>query len=59
MTTVRKNHTPTLKRRLRWKRFGNKINQNTAEFGVHATRVNNWKKMATDAIAQAFVGEEG
>jgi transposase len=35
------------------------INQITAEFGVHATRVNNWKKMATDAIAQAFVGEEG
>jgi transposase len=32
------------------------VNQITAEYGVHATQVTEWKKLATDGIAQAFAG---
>lgn len=60
MTTVRKQHNADFKKKVALEAIKQQktINQITSEYGVHATQVNTWKKLATDAIMQAFVGEK-
>ncbi len=57
MARVRKNHNADFKKKVALEAIKQQktINQITSEYGVHATQVNNWKKLATDAISQAFV----
>jgi transposase len=60
MTTVRKQHNADFKKKVALEAIKQQktINQITAEYGVHATQVNTWKKLATDAITHAFVSEK-
>lgn len=60
MTTVRKQHNADFKKKVALEAIKQQktINQITSEYGVHATQVNTWKKLATDAIMQVFVGEK-
>jgi transposase len=60
MTKVRKQHNPDFKKKVALEAIKQQktINQITAEYGVHASQINNWKKLATDAVTQAFVSEK-
>jgi transposase len=60
MTAVRKQHNADFKKKVALEAIKQQktINQITSEYGVHATQVNTWKKVATDAIMRAFVGEK-
>jgi transposase len=60
MTTVRKQHNADFKRKVALEAIKQQktINQITSEYGVHATQVNTWKKLAADAMMQAFAGEK-
>ncbi len=59
MAVVRKQHGEEFKKKVALEaiRQQKTINQITAEFGIHSTQVNNWKKQAMDAISQAFMSE--
>jgi transposase len=59
MAVVRKQHGVDFKKKVALEaiRQQKTINQITAEFGIHSTQVNNWKKLAMDAISQAFMSE--
>ncbi len=59
MAVVRKQHGVEFKKKVALEaiRQQKTINQITAEFGIHSTQVNNWKKQAMDAISQAFTSE--
>lgn len=60
MATARKQHNADFKKKVALEALKQQktINQITSEYGVHATQVNTWKKMATEAITQAFVSEK-
>jgi transposase len=57
MTTARKQHGIDIKKKVVLEAIKQQktLNQITAEYGVHATQINNWKKLAMDAISQVFV----
>jgi transposase len=59
MAVVRKQHGVEFKKKVALEaiRQQKTTNQITAEFGIHSTQVNNWKKQAMDAINQAFISE--
>ncbi len=59
MAVVRKQHGVDFKKKVALEaiRQQKTINPITAEFGIHSTQVNNWKKLAMDAISQAFTSE--
>lgn len=56
MANVRKRHGADFKSRVALEalRQQRTINEMTAEYGVHATQMNNWKKQALEAIPAAF-----
>ena len=56
MANVRKRHTAEFKTKVALEaiRQQKTINELTAEYGVHGTQVNNWKKQALTAIPEAF-----
>ena len=59
MANVRKRHTAEFKAKvavdaIRQQKTANEL---TAEYGVHATQVNQWKKQALAAIPAAFSGK--
>ena len=56
MTSVRKKHTTDFKTKVALEaiRQQKTSNQLTAEYGVHATQINTWKKQALAAIQGAF-----
>ena len=60
MTTVRKTHHSDFKKKVALEaiRQEKTINQITAEYGIHATQVSGWTKVAPDAISEAFAGEK-
>jgi transposase len=57
MADVRKHHSADFKRKLALEaiRQQKTMNQITAEYGVHASQITNWKKQALEGINQAFV----
>jgi len=54
MAIARKQHSIDIKKKVALEaiRQQKTTNQITAEYGVHATQVNHWKKQAMDAISQ-------
>lgn len=56
MGTVRKKHTTDFKTKVALAaiRQQKTINELTSEYGIHATQITNWKKVAMDAIPSAF-----
>ena len=56
MTAVRKSHSVDFKKKVALEAIKQQktINQITSEYGIPATQVTTWKKLATDAISQAF-----
>lgn len=60
MTIARKQHGVDIKKKVALEaiRQQKTTNQITAEYGVHATQVNSWKKQAMDAISQVFISEK-
>jgi transposase len=56
MANIRKNHTTDFKTKIAIEaiRQQKTINELTAEYGVHATQINLWKKQALSAIPEAF-----
>ena len=56
MASVRKNHTTEFKAKVAIEaiRQQKTTNELTAEYGVHATQINLWKKQALTAIPGAF-----
>jgi transposase len=59
MTNVRKQHNSEFKAKVAIEaiRQQKTINELTAEYGVHATQVNQWKKQALAMIPEAFSGK--
>ena len=57
MADVRKHHSADFKRKVALEaiRQQKTMNQITAEYGVHASQITNWKKQALEGINQAFV----
>lgn len=60
MAGVRKRHTVEFKAKVALEaiRQQKTSNQLTAEYGIHATQVNAWKKQALAAIPDAFSGKQ-
>ena len=58
MATVRKRHSVEFKTKVAVEaiRQQKTTNELTAEYGVHATQINAWKKQALTAIPAAFCG---
>ncbi len=56
MTKVRKRHDATFKSKVAVEAIKEQktINELTAEYGVHATQISNWKKQALAVIPTAF-----
>ena len=56
MANVRKRHTAELKAKVAVEaiRQQKTTNELTAEYGIHATQINTWKKLALAAIPEAF-----
>ena len=59
MANVRKRHSAEFKAKvaveaIRQQKTSNEL---TAEYGVHASQINTWKKLALAAIPEAFSGE--
>ena len=56
MGNVRKNHTAQFKTKVAIAAMSQQktINELTAEYGVHATQINTWKKLAQTAIPEVF-----
>jgi transposase len=61
MANIRKNHTTDFKTKIAIEaiRQQKTINELTAEYGVHATQINLWKKQALSAIPEAFSTKRG
>jgi transposase len=61
MANVRKRHTADFKSKVATEAIrGQKTsNELTAEYGVHATQINVWKKQALAAIPEAFSRKKG
>ena len=59
MAIVRKTHTVQFKTKVAVEaiRQQKTTNELTAEYGVHATQINTWKKQALAAIPEAFSGK--
>lgn len=60
MANVRKNHSTEFKTKVAVEaiRQQKTINELTTGYGVHATRVNLWKKQALAVIPEAFSGKK-
>jgi transposase len=60
MATVRKNHTAAFKTKVAVEaiRQHKTVNELTAEYGVHATQINLWKKQALAVIPEAFADKK-
>jgi len=60
MAGVRKRHTVEFKAKVALEaiRQQKTSNQLTAEYGIHATQINAWKKQALAAIPDAFSGKQ-
>jgi len=60
MAKVRKNHTTEFKTKVAVEaiRQQKTINELTAEYGIHATQINLWKKQALAVIPGAFSGKQ-
>ena len=60
MATVRKRHTAEFKAKVAVEaiRQQKTTNELTAEYGIHATQINAWKKLALAAIPQAFSSQK-
>ena len=56
MANVRKRHTVEFKAKVAVEaiRQQKTTNELTAEYGIHATQINTWKKLALAAIPEAF-----
>ena len=56
MTKVRKRHNAEFKSKVAVEAIKEQktINELTAEYGVHATQISNWKKQALAVIPSAF-----
>ena len=56
MTSVRKKHTAEFKAKVAVEaiRQQKTLNELTAEYGLHATQINTWKKLALATIPTAF-----
>ena len=59
MANVRKRHTAEFKAKVAVEaiRQQKTANELTAEYGVHASQINTWKKQALAAIPEAFSGK--
>lgn len=59
MAGVRKRHTVEFKAKVALEaiRQQKTSNQLTAEYGIHVTQINTWKKQALAAIPEAFSGK--
>jgi transposase len=59
MASVRKNHNVEFKIKVALEAIKQQktLNQLTAEYGVHATQINTWKKQALAIIPEAFGGK--
>ena len=60
MANVRKRHTAEFKSKVAVEaiRQHKTINELTAEYGIHATQINTWKKQALAAIPEAFSSKQ-
>lgn len=60
MANVRKSHTAEFKAKVAVEaiRQQKTTNELTAEYGIHATQINAWKKLALAAIPQAFASQK-
>ena len=60
MATVRKKHTAEFKAKVAVEaiRQQKTTNELTAEYGIHATQINAWKKLALAAIPTAFSSQQ-
>jgi transposase len=60
MATVRKRHTTEFKAKVAVEaiRQQKTTNELTAEYGIHATQINTWKKLALAAIPAAFSSQQ-
>lgn len=60
MATVRKKHTAAFKAKVAVEaiRQQKTTNELTAEYGIHATQINAWKKLALAAIPAAFSSQK-
>ncbi len=61
MANVRKRHTAEFKTQVAVEaiRQQKTTNEMTAEYGIHATQINTWKKQALAAIPEAFSSKRG
>lgn len=61
MANVRKRHTVEFKTKVAMEaiRQQKTTNELTAEYGIHATQINTWKKQALAAIPAAFSTKKG
>lgn len=57
MTTTRKKHSPQMKTRISLEAIKQQktVSEISAQYGVHATQINTWKKQALAIIPDAFV----
>ena len=60
MTNIRKKHTIEFKTKVAIDaiRQQKTTNELTSEYGVHATQINSWKRLALEAIPLAFSGSK-
>lgn len=60
MANVRKRHTAGFKARVAVEaiRQQKTTNELTAEYGIHATQINAWKKLALAALPEAFSSQK-
>jgi transposase len=61
MAGVRKTHNAQFKAKVALAAIKEQKTSNelTAEYGIHASQLNNWKKQALDAIPEAFSSKKG
>ena len=61
MSNIRKRHTAEFKAKVAIDaiRQQKTTNELTAEYSIHATQINTWKKQALEAILQAFSNHKG
>lgn len=60
MSSTRKKHPVSTKKKVAIEAIKQQktTNQISAEYGVHSTQVNNWKKQALEAIGEAFASQK-
>lgn len=58
MTAKRKKRSPQIKTKIALEAIKQQktVSEITAQYGVHATQVNTWKKQALEIIPEAFTG---